>query len=379
MGGLLVLTSCTGGTAPESAESEESSTLSSLPTQPPGTVREIALTGGLTKSPPQGMDTMSVEDGGGFLAGPYFSLKVAWVATGPAITDHPMNRHVYEEPRRAAPGQELLVFQVDPSVRGGDWVLRDDQPAPVAELVVAGVAVKLEKSPLRSRGGSYTPSLDGAVAVASVPTGAPVSIRVTDTGRAQTLDLRTGRRAADAIGGYYRKTSQKVDWQREDVPIGFSVPAEGRSYRSTLDIGFKSLAPSRVMSDAIALLAPYSAKNGWAAPGRAWLKLPRPTVSGGPLSPSLTLRTSDQAAFRLRLPDGSELAALPGSHEVGLFLADVAEPGPDLTFDVPADFRTGAYVIRLGTGALVAEFRDAKVPARWSSGPAPVEIPINLS
>ncbi len=374
--GALLLTGCTTDSAAPTDSARESREIAALPELPPGRVREITRNVPAPVVPPPGMSSVTHPAGFGFLTGPHFGLKIAWVATGRAITGHPPNLPV-NEPVRAAPGQELLVFQVDPAVRSGHWTRRDADPAPVAELVVAGVPIKLAKLPLRPSAGRFGLPRDGLLVVAGVPVGVPVSVRVTDAGRTQTVDVRTGLRASDEIAGYYRKTTQKLVWRRDDVPIGVSVA--GHSYRGTLDMGLKSYAPSRILSDPAVLLTPYSPGNGWAAPGHAWLTVPRPTLSGNVLpGPLLTLKVDDPASFQLRLPDGTVVPAAPGSRETPITLGSLGDPGPDLTFDVPADFRTGTYVARLGAAAVIGEYRDAKLPARWAPGPEPAEIPIDL-
>ncbi len=372
-----LLTGCTTDPATPAALAQEDQKIAALPELPSGTVREITRNVPAPMVPPPDMSLVAHPAGKGYLTGPHFGLKIAWVATGRAITDHPANPPA-SEPVRAAPGQELLVFQVDPAIRTGHWVRRDTDQAPVAELVVAGVPTKLAKLPLRPSTGRFTPPRDGLLVVAGVPVGAPATVRVTDAGRTQTVDVRTGLRASDAITGYYRKTTRKLAWRRDDVPIGVSVA--GHIYRGTLDLGLRSYAPSRILSDPAVLLTPYTPSNGWAAPGRAWLTVPRPTLSGNVLpGPLLTLKVDDPTSFQLRLPDGTVLPAAPGSRQTPITLGSLGDPGPDLTFDVPADFRTGTYVMRLDTAAVIGEYRNAKLPARWTPAPGTAEIPIDLN
>ncbi|WIV59227.1 hypothetical protein [Amycolatopsis nalaikhensis] len=147
---------------------------------------------------------------------------------------------------RAADGQEFLrLSATNPASSDGSaegvtaQVVRDGAAHPVrlAELETGGLVV-------------------------SVPKGHTATLQVTDEGRTQSLDLRTGRRGADAIPGYYPKHA--LTWQRNDYS-GSGKTAVGGCRQATTMLMTFGLGETAV--------EPWGPGLGWARPGRGWLPI----------------------------------------------------------------------------------------------------------
>jgi hypothetical protein len=241
----------------------------------------------------------------------------------------------------------------------------------VAELVVGGKPRPLVKVLQAAPDHPYMPA-SNVLVMLSVPKDAPVQLRVADMDRVQTLDVRTGTRAADAIPGYYRTSTKKIDFER-NLPVGVTV--RGVPYPTPLRLIH---TPVGKLEEPFAMLAPWTPVQGWAAGGRAWLVLPSPIVAADAArGPTLTLAIDEPTAFRVRLPDGAEVREVGGTQQVNTWTAQ-ASAQVNLIFDVSADFVTGTYLIDIGTAGVTAEFSDGTLPARWQPAPPVVEVPLNL-
>ncbi len=224
-----------------------------------------------------------------------------------------------------APGTEfLLVHAADRTPAGGLPDAGDGSPT--AAVLVGASTRQLSTG---------VPAAN-SVLVVSVPTGGGGALRVTDAGRGQSIDLRTGRPGPDVNPLFHPQwtaTAQLSDLDRID--------GIDRSIRVRLGL--------------VVTLRPYLPGKGWAPAGRAWLAVDvtlavqREVGLKLDLAKSLTLRTDGPLA----IPGGTTLVAAP----------DPAG-GTDLVarwsggFNVPADLRAGTATFatvgiftRPGTGA----------------------------
>lgn len=357
----------TGGSSPESTPA--------LPVQRAGTVEEFTLTSMESPQPPDGL-TVNLFDEGGHLRGPHFLLSVSWSAVGTELDDVGV---LFEQagltPRRAPDGHELVVLAVDPRFRNGHY-----QPGggdqPDAELVIGDQAKPLESLPLPPSDASS--ENDATVVVASVPARAPVRLRVTDEGRTQTLDARTGERGEDAIEGYYRPNYDELPTEQMDVKAGVSVLG-GRDFVSTsLGVDFTNVMTD--MRQPRAFATPYTPVQDWAPDGRAWLVVspPRVFVEPEPDQPGLTLHMPDSQGFRIRLPDGTTIGEVGGQRKLETHNGSALEDYEELVFNVPADFAKGTFEVDLSAASVMAVYRDGELPGSWAPAPKPLRIPIEL-
>ncbi len=192
-----------------------------------------------------------------YLRGPHFALRVAGSATVGELTPELLTASgLYRvtladgsplptgQPLRAATGQEFLLIRLTdagfPHFHGVN---------PSYTLVVAGQPRAVREQYLSG----------GAVLVASVPAGSPVTLAVDDKQRVQSVDLRTGV-AADRVPLEYPERGGKVDSLGDifDPRITAAKADDGLPYFSV---------------DVNATLLPWTEAKGWAPAGRGWLEL----------------------------------------------------------------------------------------------------------
>jgi hypothetical protein len=202
---------------------------------------------------------------------------------------------------------------------------------------------------------------------------AQVRLRVADAGRTQTLDVRTGTRAADAIPGYYRPTTRELDLDRR-LPAGIIV--RGVPYPLLL----KVTEPILILCKAYAVLAPWTPQQGWASPGHAWLVLPSPVLDEQSPSqaPLVRLTVNEPAVFHVRLPDGTLIPEVGGRRTMASSDGMLDRNPADLVFTVPAGFTSGTYLVDLSRAPVTAVFSDGDLPAHWRPAPPVIAIPLTL-
>jgi hypothetical protein len=92
-----------------------------------------------------------------------------------------------------------------------------------------------------------------SVLLVEVPTGASATLQMTSFGRTQSLDLRSGKRGADAVAAYYPYRSGLA-----------TLDTEGRSdIGTTVEVGL----------DVTLSLAGYDEEKGWAPEGHTWVRV----------------------------------------------------------------------------------------------------------
>lgn len=171
------------------------------------------------------------------IIGPEYATAFDWTATVPRIENEDAIRMGLPGAVAAPSGAELFLAHVArplPRPVGPAGV-----QTPKTQVVVGGQA---RPSSLRFGRDS--------ILVVAVPAGAPVLLKMTDQGRTQTLDLRTGRRGPDADPLFYTR----YELQDFGVQTAVRPPDPGR-----ID-----------MSGSLALL-PWTEEHGWAPAGKAWL------------------------------------------------------------------------------------------------------------
>lgn len=374
----VALASCSVEKSAEDGLTPREREIAALPTQEPGTVEEFSVPVPGQVDPPPNLEVLEFGDDDGYLNGPHFSVKLSWMATGTAIEENGFYLVRDLEPRRAGDGQELVVFAVSPEYAGGQWTL-GSQPPPIAELVIDGQEQALHLVPLPDDQDVPVeiPDDDGALVVASVPEGAQVQLRVTDLGRTQTLDVRSGKRGVDAITGYYQPYSQELSFS-ERARAGFSV--RGVPYPMKINLRDRGLTDVNVHQPQ-AFLAPWAPKRGWAPKGRAWLLMPHPILSTEytPSAPEPVFLVSEPSVFQVRLPGGKAIPELGGRYRHKTWLAETGGRRADLVFSVPADFRAGTFEVVLANLGLLARYRNATLPGLWSPAPKTVKLSIDLA
>jgi len=245
-----------------------------------------------------------------WLRGPHFALALAESVGVSEVTDKTALKFgvVSNHSVRPGAGRELLVARFAPAPLPQPY----DGGNPVAEVVVG--------TEHRSIKGDVGP---GAVLAVSLPVGAAATLSVTDEGRTQTVDLRTGA-VTGRIDGYAADFSGRISGMGGVI----DAPGIGRTPVS-LSLDLK--------------LAPFVPEHGWAAPGRAWLTY---TATASLLSVNLSCTVD--LARGLTLSGSGFRAAGAG--------AASAEPFPGANAASPSKTAEQAIDVPAGVREVVADF-----------------------
>ncbi|PRX96032.1 hypothetical protein [Allonocardiopsis opalescens] len=295
------------------------------------------------------------------LAGPGYAFTLGDLTVASRVDAEGARLNGLDGPVRTAEGHELLVVTIryDPA-------LAASRPDPW-QGVTAEIAVDGRPRPLDLSG------IDGVVPASlmvSVPEGAPTSLRVTEDGQTQAIDVRTGQ-----ITEREETHSERVRrTQRLDLTAELRGRVEGGGTRRPFTVVVR---PGTV--DAGAELDSYLPGIGWAESGRAWLVVSSFSFAddgldldrGQPVTLDLDLTDS----FSLRLPAGGTRRPLPDGARAG---AEAGVSGQSVVFEVPQDFRSGTLVFSpRGELARAAGGGDSE-PLSWVDEPPTTEWDIEV-
>lgn len=268
------------------------------------------------------------------LQGPHFAYEVTAVGSLRGVLPGGLSRALGMEAAAApAAGQQLLLIDVTRS--------RD---VPVYVEVGGSVIFEVAAGPVgrRARMAAPVEDRDQTLAV-SLPVGARPVLRVVDAGRAQTLDLASGRRGGDAIAGYYPR--REGEWKgRAGGTTGLQLSGPGVAGLDDRRVGVE-------MAATYASLNPYFSGRGWARPGRAWLAVEtsvayvRPAARSAPRADTVTVPA---ACFQASGPDGERLPLSGDPMTFGGAPEETSDAGGEGVFvaDVPAALSEVTVVFR---------------------------------
>jgi hypothetical protein len=318
---LLALAACSGGGTAGTGPAATTAKAPSVPTLP---ADYLGNGTGLTQLGDLGVTKIHRYAGGETnLRGPHFSYVFGSSGTVTKLSAAQAQLVGIKGAVVAAPGHEL-VLAATPLSNNTESDVREGRPDKI-EMVVNGTA-----KPFTFDGPAL---LWHGVVVASVPTGAHPVLRVTDAGRPQSLDLRTGRRGPDAVAGYYpiRAGSGDVDSDHAGPWVRLSGPgAAGLT-------GQSRLAAVHV-SDVDYTLWPWLPSRGWAPAGKVWLDL---QVSMSYWRPSAGAHGEDTVRIA---PSSFRLADAGGT----IPLSGVAiAPGRDTTLGALGQSATGSFLAQV--------------------------------
>jgi hypothetical protein len=264
-----------------------------------------------------------------FLAGPHFNIRLTGRQIGtrsrvfaPLMGDHAATGV-------AAEGSELVLIRLEGPEAGSVGATS----GLVISRVSAGATVTEVPTP---RGPGYHTLLAMAV-----PVGTPLTLTVTDDGRAQSLDLRTGALGPDALVEFQKSTAQPLSGA---TTVSGTVTAFGQSRPYT--IALTPITVSRIV---------YDPKLKWAPADRAWLRISLRFTSNSLYVdgervrvPFYLLQSLDlPTALVFTLPDGTRVPAMADTYEQDPVFAP-KEPLLHGSFEVPAGTRVGTVTVALG-------------------------------
>ncbi|MBL7255344.1 hypothetical protein [Paractinoplanes lichenicola] len=279
-----------------------------------GTAETLALySSGGAAAPVSQLGLPATELKDAFLVSPHQTIKFArWVAAPELTSDQLMAAgleikdadgfQVADQALRAPEGHELFIVDADnPDVI--PMSQKDALKKVSFALVVGGKS--------RDLGNSLSAYNLRDALLAVVPAGAEVRLDLTDEGRTQSLDLRTGKRAV-AVAAFYPLRQASAG------------PSERWRYRGS--------TYTSIIASLNARLSPWTEEKGWAPAGRAWLT-GKVSVSVGSLELPLTSKSVRTPATiqvdlgrDLRL-SGSGMPARLWPAGTTVFAADPLAPG----------------------------------------------------
>jgi hypothetical protein len=281
-------------------------------------------------------------EGQGTLQSPYARLTIeALSVAGAYAPDGSM-----DEAYSAADGHELLVASFDvtyiDATYGGESPEPEDAPG-VSWAVAVG-----------DRTEAIEPLETGDSLVVSVPEGDDALLQVTDEDRTQSISLRTGVRADDAVAGLNEpQPSQQLDHTYR-----------GAGVADVDDLG--AVPVDAEVTVARAWRTAWHPTTGWAQPGRAWLMAEVAPGSGYDTGSTYAAWVWEwrigEAAFTLTAADGA-----PVNPAAPFSIAHLDTSPAYLVFDVPEDATTATLTIAPGEGLT------------WMEAPSPGQVDIALA
>ena len=334
-------------------------------------VRSVSIESYRTFSVPFLDDLKSANLRDAVVRGPHYTLGIAWTATGGEVRKSAEALRL--APVRAAEGKQLLLAAVNPKLTYAAF-----EPSPtdnvIVEVVVDGTATKLDGLPLPPPTTFGGAAVQTRLLVLSARPKAPVQLRVTDAGRTNSIDLRTGKPAVDAKGGYLQRQAD-VNWEGES-PV---VLVNRFGYRNP---GPLEVSDTFTVQAVPASLTTYRPGRGWAAPGRAYLSVPAPNVSFGAgisvFFGTLHAAFDDANAFALQLPYGKPIPAVSLRRDITLGLSGQGARQAALVFVVPADMSSGGVSFDLARTRLSEAVGTGRRSVPWAQAPKPFTLPLTL-
>lgn len=304
----------------------------------------------------------------GLLIGPHFLIRQQSIGTVSDISAGTARAIGLDGPVRAAPGHEFVVADFTPYVGYHQPVpAKGRQPGSLrgakldpghSQSVVVGKSTR----PLR------TLPAGGTLLIVAAPVKARVQLKVVDSGRTQLLDLRTGRRARDAVSGFY----PNQDWTPP-------YPLDDNAWLGKGVAGRRPIA-TKVMK-VQAQLTPFAPDAHWSRPGRAWLYVTVQVASVCPrASCRVTLAPGKQVRLRVRGHDVHDALGRP-FRSIPVYDYLTTNGLGTFAFEVPDDLRSATLVVSTAGPVSVqlpkpAKAKRAPAPKRagWSVRPSPVVV-----
>lgn len=211
-------------------------------------------------------------------------------------------------------------------------------------------------------------SVGGGTLIVSVPEGHKAYLRLSQGGRSQSVDLRTGQRVHDSLTPYYPYGDMDPGGKRPDYWDGTAFPVTVRV--SLFSVGGE--------------LSPFTPKARWAPRGKAWLYVHLQATSVcSTNAPDCTVKVP-RRDVSLILPNGRILHAKAG--QASMTTAAMTDVNYDPTipldkgtgtfgFEVPAKTRRVTLSITFGGRVtLIKGKRKVHVPMGRAPGPARVKL-----
>lgn len=311
----------------------------------------------------QALSTTEVSGPHSFVIGPKFMLQVEDADATDSISAESAETLGLAGAVHASQGHELVVttFSGAPSY---DAPIQPGGKAPGGEtsgkapgeaVVVDGTVHELGQ-----------PARDGGTLIVSVPKGHHPYLRITQGGRSQSVDLRTGQRAKDSLTPYYPYRNLHAG----EHPGHW----DGAASSVTVRVAIGSID---------AMISPFAPSTNWAADGKAWWYVSASSVHSECSKDAANCRvTLPRRDFTLVLPNGRTLHPSAGSPSLTTKSATDAVDATDVSggsglfgFQVPANVRHATLVVAFaGRVTLLEGKKNVHMTMTHQPSPARVQL-----
>lgn len=293
----------------------------------------------------------------GLVLGPHFVLHQQSVGSVREISAGVARKLGLPGPVRAPAGHEFVVADF-----AKDVAVDHDVPAGGAQVgSLEGRKYRQWVSGGKSGRPVYVDITKGTLLIVTAPEKESVRLAIRDSGRTQTLDLRTGKRSKDAVTSFYPSR----DWSPE-------VPRDGVT---TVGVAGGEGVVTTVR-DVTVSLRPFGPKGTWARRGKAWLyvTIDAATLCGASVaSCRVTLKPNQQ--IRVRAGKAGRFRAVGGVTTQPLGVGTSGAPAT-VAFEVPQTVRSAQ--LTLSTAGRVAmrprKPKGKTVRPDWFRRPAPLTV-----
>lgn len=309
------------------------------------------------------LTSSQVSDRHNFVIGPKFMLETQYSGVVTEIPETSAETLGLPGALKPAAGHEFVVTALSSSTTYSQTVV-DGGKLPGGE---AGASADPDEAVVvDSKVHKLTTPVSGTLIV-SVPTGHKAYLRLTQGGRSQSVDLRTGQRVSDSLTPYYPyqhmhhgKTADH--WDGAAFPVAVRV--------SLAEVGGE--------------LSPFAPKAGWAAKGKAWIYVDVRVLSICSKNASDCEVRVPRRDFALVLQNGRTVH--PKAGQASMTTAATSDVSYDPTnpsskgsgtfgFEVPSNTRKATLSITFGGRVtLLKGKRKLHIPMGRAPGPARVKL-----
>lgn len=263
---------------------------------------------------------------------------------------------------RAADGYELVYLSGESRSSDSAW-----GSSRIAQTRAVKLGVTVDG---KARGFTLPAPAAGPWSIlASVPKGKPAYLVVTDEGASQSIDMRSGKRTADARETFYLR-NRFVDTKTVSRAANVSLPSNYQPiYNGRYEIRVTGGKDDAFLTD-------FTPSQGWAKPGRAWVLLSGIKIEQGPTQGYYNFILSTKSAYQLVLPDQSVVRPVRDSR-LTTWPPSASVTGTSVIFDVASSFRTGTLKIDIN-GQWQSIGNSIPVTASWVAATQPAEVQLSF-
>jgi len=299
----------------------------------------------------------------GLLVGPHFLIRQQSIGTVTEIGQKTANLLGLDEPIRAPEGHEFVVADFSKYVGyDHDVPAKGRQPGSLP-------GSKYEQTILvgESKRRLYANLAEGKLLIVTAPLKSRVLLRMTDSGRTQYLDLRTGLRRKDAVSGYY---------PGRDFGPTRPEDATRKAWRRT-GLTSANVSVAATIRDARAELSPFRPDGTWERSGKyAWLYV-TVQVTAACEHAKCSMVLSPGKHIRVRTKSGATPKAVGSSFRtVDLLKVGSTKGTATYAYRVPRSTRSATAIVS-PSGPVTVKAGNKVKKTGWRVAPKPIALPLS--